>query len=170
MRAPTPHQLAALGVLALLAGCPKGQQPRSANRNLADFECNDRRAEYMVVGGFVADEAGVLMKCSDNGPELEKWRLGENGDRIASTHLLTAEQFEATWEKIDSSGWRFLDEDCDNPEAAVDDPAYTLDIGDSQLGVSLTCSGKKLPFPYDRIVNELDLRAAGFGDQDDPAR
>ncbi len=41
-----------------------------------------------------------------------------------------------------------------------------LDVGDYAMSVTLNCDGKSLPFPYDRIVNELDLRAAGFGEQD----
>jgi hypothetical protein len=43
-----------------------------------------------------------------------------------------------------------------------------IEVGDYAMSVTLNCDGTTLPFPYDRFVNELDLRAAGFGDQDEP--
>lgn len=155
-------------LLLLLTGCPKGATNTVASRDLSQFECNERRVEYMVAGGFVADEAGVIVGCEGEDPKLLKWYL-EDGERITSTHPLTAEQFDTLWKRVDSTGWRHLGEECKNPGAAADDPAFVIDVADHAVSKSLICSGKTLPFPYDRIVNELDLRAAGFGDQDAPA-
>jgi hypothetical protein len=72
---------------------------------------------------------------------------------------------ESLWKKIESTGWRYL-ENCDNPSAADDDPVYTVDVADDKSSVSLSCPGqaRSMPFPFDRLINELDLEAAGFPD------
>lgn len=151
-----------------VASCSKQAATTSAARGLEEFECNDRRVEYMVAGGFGADEAGIALFCDGEDPRIQKWRL-EDGKRRESTHELSAQQFDEVWEKVDSTGWRHVDEDCNNPQSAPDDPVYVIDVADHSQSNSLNCQGKTLPFPYDRIVNELDLRAAGFGDQDGAA-
>ncbi len=156
-----------LGSLLSLA-CSKQGGTTAAARDLSQFECNGRQAEYMVVGGFAAEEAGVILLCEGDDPQIIKWRLDEG--RVETKNPLTGEQFDIVWDKIDSTGWRHLDEDCNNTDAANDDPTYVVDIANHAHSVSLTCQGKTLPFPYDRIVNELDLRAAGFGDQDRAVR
>lgn len=155
-----------LVLVFLGAACGPSQPDAAGPSDLADFECNDRRAEYMVVGGFVAPEAGVIVRCDGNNPRLTKWRL-DGDDRIESTHRLSGAQFDTLWKKIDSTGWRHLEDECNNPAAVDGDPVYTIDIGDHAVDKALLCPGKELPFPYDRLVNELDLRAAGFGDEDD---
>jgi hypothetical protein len=161
----------ALALVALVAGVACGGGKRSSGGpDVTDFECNERRIEYMVVGGFAADEAGVRMDCAGGKPVLTKWRLEANGERRTEPFDLSGEQFDATWEKVEATGWRFLDEKCANPGASPKDPIYSIDVGDGSKSVSLSCTGKELPFPYDRLVNELDLRAAGFGDDSGPAR
>lgn len=155
-------------LLALSASCAKQQGSKSASRDLSQFECNDRQAEYMVAGGFAADEAGIIMQCDGEDPRIVKWRL-EGGQRVENANPLSAQQFDEVWTRVDSTGWRHLDEECVNPQGEADDPVYVIDVGDSGTSTSITCQGKTLPFPYDRIVNELDLRAAGFGDQDGAA-
>ncbi len=152
-------------VVASCFACSKQGGNTANSRDLSQFECNDRRAEYMVAGGFGAEEAGISMVCDGENPRIQKWRV-EEGERSESTNELTAEQFDDVWKKIDSTGWRHLGEDCNNAQAESDDPAYVIDVGDHAKNNSFSCEGKTLPFPYDRIVNELDLRAAGFGDQD----
>lgn len=154
---------APLVLILLAAGCGgRAAGAPASDPGAADFECNGRRAEYMVVGGLVAPEAGVTMDCGPS-PRLVKWRSEAGQEQIRSTHALTAEQFDSTWEKIDATGWRFLARTCPGV-AAKARPIYTIDVGDSATSVSLSCAGVELPFPYDRLVNELDLRAAGFGD------
>lgn len=137
-------------------------------RDLSQFECNDRMMAYMVAGGFGAEEAGVTVQCDNKNPRLTKWRL-EEGERTEATHYLSGEQFDTLWKHVDSTGWRHVDQDCKNPEASDGDPAYLIEVADHAMNVTLNCDGTTLPFPYDRIVNELDLRAAGFGDQHGPA-
>lgn len=161
---------AALAVALLAGGCGGSQAGARADRGLDDFSCDQRRIEYLVAGGFVADEAGVSVECSNDDPRITKWHLGGGGERVSATNQLSADQFEALWSKVDSTGWRHLDEECHNPGAAEGDPVYSIEVVDHSTRRSYTCTGKELPFPYDRLVNELDLRAAGFGDADDPAR
>jgi hypothetical protein len=159
-------------VMAATSACGGGAVAAAAEADepLVDFECNRRRAEYMVVGGFVAPESGVTMDCAHGQPRIVRWRSDGGAEQIRSAHPLTAEQFEATWEKIDATGWRFLARTCAGSRPAGKkprgprQPIYTIDVGDSSSSVSLSCTGVELPFPYDRLVNELDLRAAGFGD------
>lgn len=154
-------------VSGLLLACgPKGGS--SMERDLSQFECNDRRVAYMVAGGFAADEAGVTVECEGENPRLTNWRM-DDGERSEKTSKLSGEQFDTLWKNIDSTGWRHVDQDCKNAGAKDGDPAYVIEVGDHAMNVTLNCDGTTLPFPYDRIVNELDLRAAGFGDQDGPA-
>lgn len=159
---------AAAAMCCCLVACSAPQKRRSSPGSNQPFECNSRRAEYLVVGGFVAPEAGVSMVCDGSGPRIITWRVEAGDNRVENTHPLSVEQFESTWEQIDSTGWRFLEKDCGNPKRKGE-PIYSIDIGDHATTVGLSCVGKELPFPYDRLVNELDLRAAGFGnDAGDP--
>jgi hypothetical protein len=156
-------RLAGVALVAGLASCGGGPKKGHAAYDLSQFECNDRQVEYMVAGGFVATEAGIRMECKGNKPRITRWRLEDSGKRSSSTFDLSGEQFDATWEKVDAAGWRFLDAQCDNPSSSDGDPVYSIDVGDATSSVQLMCTGKELPFPYDRLINELDLRAAGFG-------
>lgn len=162
----------ALPTLSLLSGLLLACGPKaggsSTQRDLSQFECNDRMIAYMVAGGFAADEAGVTIECDNENPRLTTWRM-DDGNRSEKSNPLSGEQFDTLWKNVDSTGWRHVDQDCKNPDAKDGDPAYIIEVADHALNVTLNCEGTSLPFPYDRIVNELDLRAAGFGDQDGPA-
>lgn len=152
-------RLLALAAIAGLAACggpaatPVAQTPR-------DFQCKDRVVEYVVAGGFAAEKLGITMACTDDGVTLSKWRLLD-GQEQRSEHRLAVHEFEAVWERIESTGWRQLDS-CDHPAAADGDPIYAFHVADHTHEARVTCAGKQLPFPYDRLVNELDLKAAGF--------
>ena len=161
--------LACGALLAISTSCSKQQGANSGARDLSQFACNDRQVEYMVAGGFAADEAGIIMACDGENPRIVKWRL-EEGGRVESSNPLSGEQFDDVWKRVDSTGWRHLAADCVNPQLQGDDPVYVIDVGDYEHKASMSCQARTLPFPYDRIVNELDLRAAGFGDQDGAAR
>lgn len=152
----------AIGVLMLTA-CGGTQSRGTAPEELVDgWDCRSRRAEYALVGGFVAAESGVSMWCDDERGYLEDWRVSKTGERTSKKRNMTQVDFEDMWKKLDSAGWRNLG-DCDNPDAGDADPIYTIAINDHAVDVSLTCQGKEeLPFPYNRIINELDLKAAGF--------
>ncbi len=152
-------------LIVSLAACGAPSSKTASTGSLEDFECNDRTMAYTVIGGFAADEAGISIQCAETGaPSLTKWYL-DGGDKQEKTFPLSGEQFDDVWAKVDSSGWRFLDKECNNPDATPSDPVYSMTVGDHAQSVDLSCTGKTLPFPFDRIVNELDLRAVGFGDQ-----
>lgn len=163
-------------VAALAAACGSSTPRRRAPGENSEFECRGRRAEYMVVGGFVAPEAGISMVCDNDRPMLTVWRVDQGESRSEHDHALSGGQFDDTWEKIDSTGWRYLDKECPGSTARArpkkgraPDPLYTIDVGDSQVTASFTCGARELPFPYNQLVNELDLLAAGFqqaGDTD----
>jgi hypothetical protein len=159
--------LAGLAAALALAACGGGGN-RTRAEDLSQFQCNSRRVEYLEAGGFAAAETGVRMECGaadgPGNPRITRWRVEEDGKRKTESFRLSADQFDGTWQKIDATGWRFLDAECSNPGAGKTDPVYQIGVGDHAAEVSLNCRGRELPFPYDRLVNELDLRAAGFGD------
>jgi len=146
----------------LLTACGGQQKQATTYETVDDFECHDRSVGYVMTGGFVAPEIGVTVSCSGDTVKLETWRVTDKkGTRTNADKEMSQVEFNELWKKIESAGWRNL-EDCDNPDAANDDPVYTIDVSDDAASVSLSCQGKSLPFPYDRLVNELDLKAAGF--------
>ena len=154
---------------ALAAACGSSTPRRRAPGENSEFECLGRRAEYMVVGGFVAPEAGISMICDNDRPMLTVWRVDAGGSRSEHDHALSSGQFDDTWEKIDSTGWRYLDKECPGSTAQkvvkkgrARDPLYTIDVSASKVSSSFVCGAKELPFPYNQLVNELDLLAAGF--------
>ncbi len=158
-----------IALLVLAAGCGPSSPRRRAPGENVDFECRGRRAEYMVVGGFVAPEAGVSMVCDNDRPMLTVWRVDQGESRSEKDHPMSPGQFDDTWEKIDSTGWRYLDKECPGSTARkkprkgqAADPLYTIDVGDHGTSSSFTCGARELPFPYNQLVNELDLQAAGF--------
>ncbi len=158
--------VAVLASLITIACGPKADGA-ALKRDLSQFQCNERLISYMVAGGFAAEEAGVTVQCDGENPRIITWQL-DDGERSEKSNPLSGGQFDTLWDNIDASGWRHVQEDCKNPEAEDGDPAYLIEVGDHAQSVTLNCDGTTLPFPYDRIVNELDLRAAGFGDQDAP--
>ncbi len=168
----TPVVSGALALAAscgLLCACGPGASTAKSKRDLSQFQCNERQVSYMLAGGFAADETGITMECKGNDPHIVKWR-SDDGKRKSSSFPLSGEQFDEVWDRIDATGWRQLEQDCNNPDAEEGDPSYLIDVSDYALSITINCDGKTLPFPYDRIVNELDLRAAGFGDQDHGVR
>lgn len=160
--------LAAAALAPLALACGPKTDSAATKRDLSQFECNERMISYMVAGGFAAEEAGVTVQCDGENPRLITWRV-DDGQRSEKSNPLSGDQFDTLWKNIDSTGWRHVEQDCKNPSAKDGDPAYIIEVGDYALTATLNCDGTSLPFPYDRIVNELDLRAAGFGDQDAPA-
>jgi hypothetical protein len=160
-------------------GTQRGARASGGDEGAAEpsFSCHGRRAEYMVVGGFAAAESGVSVVCDNDRPHVIKWQSESvGGQRQESNLKLSGEQFEGFWEKIDATGWRNVPEQCSasGPRKAKGkkksapstpaEPIYTIDVSEGKMSKSFTCAGKELPFPYDRLVNELDLRANGFGD------
>jgi hypothetical protein len=161
------RNLLALALAAALGGgaCASGgsrQQRRGDDDELYEFRCLDRRAEYILVGGFVAAELGVIVECEGNRATLTKWALDpDSGERDAATHDLTGAEFDEIWQSFDDAGWKNLS-DCQNPTARDGDQVYTFELSDGDTRVALSCPGKELPFPFDRLVNAFDLLAGQY--------
>jgi hypothetical protein len=157
--------------LLVFSACASSAATKNGpTHTIADFECKDRSAEYTIAGGLmshhesglVEPEVGVVVTCTGDRLRLEKWRLlGADGNRKSSSHSLTPDEFEEFWVNLESLGWRNI-RDCDNPEAAEDDPVHTFAIADESSDQSLSCPGKVLPFPFDRLRNTFDLTAGAY--------
>jgi len=154
-------------VVSAVAGCGASRS-KSGPEVEEGFDCRSRRMAYEVTGSFGAYKSGVAALCEGNTPELVTFRQETAEDeRKVEHHAMGSREFEALWEKIDSTGWRHL-EDCDYI-GLENDPQYVIMIGDHAADVKVSCSaqasntGKKLQFPHEQIVNELDLKAGGLG-------
>lgn len=148
--------------LITLWACGSSQQAGRTLYTVEDWDCAKRSAEYSLVGGFAAAESGIAISCEGERAFLEDWRVTRAGKRASEKHELSQVEFQELWKKLDSAGWRNLS-DCDNPDSVDGDPVYTIVIRDHAVDVSLMCAGKgELPFPYNRLINELDLKSAGF--------
>lgn len=149
-------------ITAFATGCGGGQKPTN-DTEVGDFKCRDRRVAYIATGHFAGPEVRVVVDCAERGPRIKRRvALDDKGGEQTGEHSLSVAQFNDLWEKIESTGWRNLD-DCDNPSASEGDPAYKFGIKDENGAASLACAGKELPFPFDRLLNELDLLVAEHG-------
>ena len=155
--------LATLASVALLCTGCGGAKGADNGGQVNNFDCDDRRIAYIASNHFAGRQVGVVVDCAERGPRIKRWVvIDEEGGKKTGEHSLTPEQFDELWGKVDSTGWRNLI-DCDNPEAAEGDPLYRFGIKQQEETISLTCGGKTLPFPYDRLTNELDLLVAQYG-------
>ena len=153
---------AAIGLITAV-GCGS-PATRTKTSSRADFSCKNRRAEYMVTGGFAGPEAGMSVTCdADSGPRIIKYVVDSDNQRRESAHGLGPGEFDALWDRLNSTGWHNLG-DCDNDEASDTDPVYSFDLTDDWTSKSMSCAGRTLPFPWDAIVSELDQKAAEYGD------
>ena len=158
------HIIGAAALALLTTSCSGGEKSRGGGGGDSDFECNERSALYIVRGGFVGFEGGVTFTCTGSGPRVERWRVAEQGEaRQVKSAKLSTYEFDDTWKRINSAGWQFMAEECDNPDAAEGDPSYVIAVKDHRASNKANCQGAdKLPFPHGQLVDELDLRAAGL--------
>ena len=153
-----PALLAALASTCLCASaCDKKAASTDTKPTVdSDFACNKRHAEYTLKGSFAAPELGVILDCAERGPSITQWVLRDSqGNEKKDMRSLSSGQFDAAWKKIESSGWQQL-QDCNNPSAKADDPVYVFAVSDHSSNAEFTCQGKKIPFPYDALAEELD--------------
>jgi len=150
---------------ALLTACLGAQKKRDTvdNDEVDDFKCNGRQASYVVVGGFVAHELGIEIKCDPTMAVLVKWTASEGGEREESEHIIGRASFDEVWQDFEDAGWRNLS-DCLNPNATDSDEVYSFTVADTDSSTTMVCQGKSknLPFPFDRLVNTLDGAAGEF--------
>ena len=156
------RRLFGIGLVALVA-CGGGAGQTRGGDDDSSFACYERRVGYSVTGSFAGDTAGVSAECTESGSaKIVKWKMDDDGKQHDKIQVIEGWEFDELWTKIDSTGWRNLDEECDNPESADGDPVYRIEVGDAMAFRALMCEGVELPFPYDALVNELDLKAAAF--------
>ena len=151
--------LAALVVgLAASAGCAN---PNAQQRSNAEFRCRDRSAAYTVIGSLAGTEVGVQFDCAVAGPRIMRWMVGRDGAREEQQASLRVGEFDRIWERINATGWRNMN-DCTG-SGGERDPVYDIEVKDWTHQRVFGCvHAGPLPFPYNNIVDELDLRAASI--------
>jgi len=150
------RRLAILVVGALL-GCGASTR-QQAQREVQPFECKERLASYMVSHHMGGDELGVQMDCTDAGPRIKRWRSDRQGVRQEDARALTPAEFDSVWREIDGTGWPNL-KDCGNGTGGKQDPIYTFDIKDDQNKATFQCQSQSMPYPYNGLVDPLDVAA-----------
>lgn len=146
-------------VAGALVAAACGDSHRDELARNASFDCRDRTASYVVMGGIVAAELGVMIDCRDQGPRIVRWTVDRDGTRDEHTYSLGVGEFDRLWEKIEGAGWRYL-QDCAGTGQPAD-PMYTFDVVDWNGQASFACThAGELPYPYYIIVDQLDLTAA----------
>lgn len=149
-----------VGALVVAAGCAN-PNARLAREN-AEFRCRDRSASYTVVGSLAGAEVGVQLDCAVAGPRIVRWTVDRDGNRAEQAASLGVHEFDRIWARVDASGWRNM-QDCTG-SGGERDPVYDIEMKDWQHQKAFACvHAGPLPFPYNTIVDELDLRAAAIG-------
>jgi hypothetical protein len=149
---------ASIAVALLACANPNAKLARE-NR---EFDCHERSAGYTLVGSLAGPEIGVQLDCAVAGPRIVRWTVDRAGVRDEHQASLGIHEFDRIWERIDGSGWRNLN-DCTG-SGGEHDPAYAIEVKDWNRQRAFSCvNAGPLPFPYNTIVDELDLRAAAIG-------
>jgi hypothetical protein len=155
---------------ALLCACGATQGERIA-REAQSFECRSRIASYAVAHHLGGAELGVQIDCAQAGPRITRWRVDHTGKRLEDTRGMTPGEFDKIWREVDGTGWPNL-RDCANGSTGARDPIYMFDIKDDQNRASFQCQSQSVPYPYNALVDPLDLAAqSGRGQlgDDEPA-
>jgi len=154
-----------LALLVVIAGC--GGRQQQATTEQQDFACRERLVSYVVSHHMGGDEVGVQMDCND-GPRIKRWKIDKQGTRIDDARSLTPNEFDKVWTELNGSGWENL-KDCGNGTAGDRDPIYVFDIKDDQNKATFQCQSQSMPYPYNTIVDPLDVAAQnGRGQLGDP--
>lgn len=152
-----------LVVVVAVVACGPSARERAA-REAQSFECKDRTVSYTATHHMGGDEIGVQMDCTEAGPRIQRWRTNKAGQRTADTKALTPGEFDNVWREIDGVGWPNL-KDCANGTNGKQDPIYVFDIKDDQNHASFQCQSQSMPYPYNTIVDPLDVAAQQGGKQ-----
>ncbi len=146
-----------IGIVALgIVGCgPSRQQRASAEQE--HFECKDRLVSYVVSGHMGASELGVQMDCSE-GPRIKRWKVDKVGARVDDARAMRPGEFDRVWREIDGTGWANM-KDCENGTGGKQDPVYVFDVKDDVNKATFQCQSRSMPYPYNGIVDPLDVAA-----------
>lgn len=146
--------LGAVATAIVLAAC--GGAAREARREAVDFDCKQRRASYTTAHHMSGDEIGVEIDCATQGPHISRWKTDKGGHRIEDAHNISPVEFDRVWTEIEGTGWRNMG-DCANGSGDKRDPLYQFDIKDEVDHKQFTCQGANMPYPYNDLVDPLDL-------------
>ncbi|MCX5744523.1 MAG: hypothetical protein NT062_18685 [Proteobacteria bacterium] len=141
-------------IVVALAACGASAK-QQAQREQVAFNCKERIASYVASHHMAGDEVGVQLDCTD-GPRVKRWKTDKAGKRNEETIPLSPIEFEKVWREIDGTGWPNM-KDCLGGTAGKNDPVYVFDIKDDQNQVSFSCQSRSMPYPYDKIVDPLDM-------------
>ncbi len=148
-------------LLLLTAGVALGAcggRQKQALAEMQDFECKDRVASFIATNHMAADEIGVQMDCAEHGPRIQRWRVEKDGTRLEDSRSMTPGEFDDVWTRVADSGWENL-KDCTNG-GGDSEPIYSFDLKDNQSEAQFACQAQRLPFPYNAIVDPLEVAAA----------
>jgi len=149
----------AAGAIVAVAGAGCGASAREQARLEAqDFACRDRLVSYTVTRHIAGDELGVQMDCAAAGPRLVRWKSDRSGNRIEDKRSIPPAEFDRVWREISGTGWENL-KDCTTGTLGERDPVYVFDVRDDQSQASFQCQSTTMPFPYNGLVDPLDLAA-----------
>ena len=154
------RRLVILG-LVVLAAC--GGRQAQARREMQDFACKERAINYTVTGHMGGNELGVQMDCTE-GPRIKRWKVDKAGTRTEDARSMTPGEFDDVWGQIAGVGWENL-KDCTNGTDGKNDPHYKFAIKDDQNSNAFECTSVSMPFPYNSLVDPLDLAAQKSGKQ-----
>jgi hypothetical protein len=144
-------------MVLVVAGCG-GHQRGGGGGESGLFDCKERLASYVVSHHMGGDELGVQMDCQESGPRIKRWRTDKQGVRQEDAHFLSPAEFDGVWKEIDGTGWPNL-KDCGNGTTGARDPVYVFDIKDDQNKATFQCQSQSMPYPYNTIVDPLDVAA-----------
>jgi hypothetical protein len=149
------RRAAATAAIALCAGCgPSAAE--LARREGRDFDCRDRSISYTANRHIAGEELGVLMDCAVAGPRLVRWKSDRTGNRIEDKFSLSPAEFDRVWREIAGTGWENL-QDCTTGSLLKQDPIYVFEVRDDQNQATFQCQSKVMPFPYNGLVDPLDM-------------
>ena len=157
--------------LGLGWGCGGAQRDPIA-RDAQAFRCRNRTAGYTVLHHLAADELGVQIDCAQAGPRIIRWRTDKAGTHQEDTRAMTPDEFDRLWRELDATGWPNL-RDCTNGSGGKHEPVYVFEIADEQNHASFRCQSRSMPYPYNGLVDPLDVAAqmgrGQLGDDEPPA-
>jgi hypothetical protein len=143
-----------IAVFVVLAGCGGGAREQ-AQREAVNFDCKQRMASYITAHHMSGDEIGVQLDCAQ-GPRITRWKTDKSGHRLEDGHPISPMEFDDLWTQIEGTGWRNMG-DCANGSGDKRDPIYQFDIRDESDRKQFTCQSREMPYPYNDLVDPLDL-------------
>lgn len=149
-------------LLLLLASC--GGRQAQADHESQMFACKDRAVNYTVTGHMAGAEIGVQMDCIEQGPRIKRWKVDAHGTRTEDARGMSPAEFDDVWSQIAGVGWENL-KDCTNGTDGKNDPLYRWAIKDDQSSNAFQCKSATVPFPYNSLVDPLDMAAQNGGKQ-----